>query len=85
MVKVNWLLLLLLCLFKVRPLVLSKTLSQMWDRLNLPMLLLSVRLLTLLGKEVVYLRQAVRQVLTFPLGKEAIYLRQAFRQVLHSL
>ena len=29
-------------LFKVRPLVLSKTLSQMWDRLNLPMLLLSV-------------------------------------------
>ena len=34
--------LLLPCLFKVRPLVLSKTLSQMWDRLNLPMLLLSV-------------------------------------------
>ena len=28
--------LLLPCLFKVRPLVLSKTLSQMWDRLNLP-------------------------------------------------
>ena len=27
--------LLLPCLFKVRPLVLSKTLSQMWDRLNL--------------------------------------------------
>ena len=29
--------LLLPCLFKVRPLVLSRTLSQMWDRLNLPM------------------------------------------------
>ena len=36
--------LLLPCLFKVRPLVLSKTLSQMWDRLNLPILLLSVGL-----------------------------------------
>ena len=34
--------LLLPCLFRVRPLVLSKILSQMWDRLNLPMLLLSV-------------------------------------------
>ena len=33
-----WLLLLLPCLFKVRPLVLSKTLSQMWDRLHLPYL-----------------------------------------------
>ena len=30
--------LLLPCLFKVRPLVLSKTLSQMWHRFNLPML-----------------------------------------------
>ena len=30
--------LLLPCLFKVRPLVLSKTLSQIWDRLNLPTL-----------------------------------------------
>ena len=40
--------LLLPCLFKVSPLVLSKTLSQMWDRLNLPMLLLSVGLLTLI-------------------------------------
>ena len=29
---------LLLPLFKVRPLVLSMTLSQMWDRLNLPIL-----------------------------------------------
>ena len=35
-------------LFRVRPLVLIKTLSQMWDRLNLPMLLLSVGLLTLI-------------------------------------
>ena len=40
--------LLLPCLFKVRPLVLSKTLSQMWDRLNLPMLLVGVGLLTLM-------------------------------------
>ena len=40
--------LLLPCLFRVRPLVLSKTLSQMWDRLNLPMLLLGVGLLTLM-------------------------------------
>ena len=43
-----WLLLLLPCLFKVRPLVLSKTLSQMWDRLNLPILLFKVGLLTLM-------------------------------------
>ena len=40
--------LLLLCLFRVRPLVLSKTLSQMWDRLNLPILLFKVGLLTLM-------------------------------------
>ena len=31
----------------VRPLVLSNTLSQMWDRLNLPMLLFKEGLLTL--------------------------------------
>ena len=43
--------LLLPCLFKVRPLVLSKTLSQMWDRLNLPMLLLSVGLLYLMSMD----------------------------------
>ena len=36
-----------------------------------------------LGKEAIYLRQAVRQVLTFPLGKEAVYLRQAVRQAAH--
>ena len=35
-------------LFKVRPLVLSSTLSQMWDRLNLPMLLFKKGLLTLI-------------------------------------
>ena len=40
--------LLLPCLFRARPLVLSKTLSQMRDRLNLAMLLLSVGLLTLM-------------------------------------
>ena len=33
---------------RVRPLVLSSTLSQMWDRLNLPMLLFKVGLLTLM-------------------------------------
>ena len=33
---------------RVRPLVLSSTLSQMWDRLNLPMLLYKVGLLTLM-------------------------------------
>ena len=38
----------LLCSFKATPLVLSKTLSQMWDKLNLPILLLSVGLLTLM-------------------------------------
>ena len=32
----------------VRPLVLSNTLSHMWDRLNLPMLLFKVGLLTLM-------------------------------------
>ena len=32
----------------VRPLVLSSTLSQMWDRLNLPMLLFKEGLLTLM-------------------------------------
>ena len=32
----------------VRPLVLSKTLSHIWDRLNLPMLLLKEGLLTLM-------------------------------------
>ena len=32
----------------VRPLVLSKTLSQMWDKLHLPMLLFKVGLLTLM-------------------------------------
>ena len=40
--------LLLPCLFKVRPLVFSKTLSQMWDKLNLPILLFQVGLLTLM-------------------------------------
>ena len=35
-----------------------------------------------LGKEAVYLRQAVRQMLTFPLGKEEVYLRQSVRQAL---
>ena len=39
-VKVNYL--------RVRPLVLSSTLSQMWDRLNLPMLLFKEGLLTLM-------------------------------------
>ena len=42
------LLLLLLLLLRVRPLVLSKTLSQIWDRLNLPILLFKVGLLTLM-------------------------------------
>ena len=42
------LLLLLLLLLMVRPLVLSKTLSQIWDRLNLPILLFKVELLTLM-------------------------------------
>ena len=42
------LLLLLLLLLRVRPLVLSKTLSQIWDRLNLPILLFKVGLLTLI-------------------------------------
>ena len=33
---------------RLRPLVLSNTLSQMWDRLNLPMLLFKEGLLTLM-------------------------------------
>ena len=33
---------------RVRPLVLSNTLSQIWDRLNLPMLLFKAGLLTLM-------------------------------------
>ena len=33
---------------RVRPLVLSNTLSQIWDRLNLPMLLFKEGLLTLM-------------------------------------
>ena len=36
------------CLFKVRPGVLSKTLSHMWGILNLPMFLFNVGLLTLI-------------------------------------
>ena len=34
--------------FKLRPWVLSKTLSHMWGKLNLPMLLFKVGLLTLI-------------------------------------
>ena len=47
----------------VKPLVLSNTLSHMWDRLNLPMLLFKEGLLTLMGhnlarniKESIYIR-----------------------------
>ena len=36
------------CLFKLRPGVLSKTLSNMWGKLNLPMFLFNVGLLTLI-------------------------------------
>ena len=36
------------CLFKLRPGVLSKTLSHMWGKLNLPMFLFNVGLLTLI-------------------------------------
>ena len=36
------------CYLSVRPLVLSNTLSHMWDRLNLPMLLFKEGLLTLM-------------------------------------
>ena len=39
---------LLLNYLRLRPLVLSNTLSQMWDRLNLPMLLFKEGLLTLI-------------------------------------
>ena len=38
----------LINLFKGRPLVLSNILSQIWDRLNLPMLLFKEGLLTLM-------------------------------------
>ena len=37
------------CLFNLRPGVLSKTLSHMWDKLNLPIFLLSVGLITLMN------------------------------------
>ena len=37
------------CLFKLRPGVLSKTLSHMWCKLNLPMFLFNVGLLTLIN------------------------------------
>ena len=36
------------CLFKVRPGVLSKTLSHMWGKLNLPIFLFNMELLTLI-------------------------------------
>ena len=36
------------CLFKLRPCVLSNTLSHMWGKLNLPMFLFSMGLLTLI-------------------------------------
>ena len=39
---------LLLNYLRLSPLVLSNTLSQMWDRLNLPMLLFKEGLLTLM-------------------------------------
>ena len=43
--------LLLTYLFKLRPGVLSKTLSHMWGKLNLPMLLFKVGLLTLINMD----------------------------------
>ena len=46
--KLGWVLLLLTFLFKLRLLVLSKTLSHIWGKLNLPMLLFKVGLLTLI-------------------------------------
>ena len=39
------------CLFKVRPGVLSKTLSHMWGKLNLPIFLFKVGLLTLINMD----------------------------------
>ena len=36
------------CFFKLRPCVLHKTLSHMWDKLNLPMFLFNVGVLTLI-------------------------------------
>ena len=39
------------CLFILRPGVLSKTLSHMWDKLNLPMFLFNVGLLTLMNMD----------------------------------
>ena len=39
------------CLFKVRPGVLSKTLSHMWGKLNLPIFLFNVGLLTLINMD----------------------------------
>ena len=39
------------CLFKVRPGVLSKTLSHMWGKLNLPIFLFQVGLLTLINMD----------------------------------
>ena len=39
------------CLFKVRPKVLSKILSHMWSKLNLPIILFKVALLTLINMD----------------------------------
>ena len=39
------------CLFNLRPGVLSKTLSHMWGKLNLPMFLFNLRLLTLMNMD----------------------------------
>ena len=39
------------CLFKVRPGVLSKTLSHMWGKLNLPIFLFTVRSFTLINMD----------------------------------
>ena len=41
------------CLFKVRPEVLSKTLSHMWEKLNLPIFLFKLGLLTLINMEII--------------------------------
>ena len=52
------------CLLKLRPGVLSKTLSHMWGKLNLPMLLFNVGLLTLIDS-LIFLAKPCPSLLLF--------------------
>ena len=62
------------CLFNLRPGVLSKTLSHMWDKLNLPIFLLSVGLITLMNMNSLIFLAKLHQILLEQHGREALQL-----------